>query len=64
MKKMRKDNHVTNRIGSLYAENKIEPYNQSNRVRSMMKTKQDNNVIDRIGMIFVEYNTELSRLIR
>lgn len=38
---------------------KLSSFDESDQVRSVMKTKHDNNVIDSIGVVYTKTETEL-----
>ena len=45
-------------------KSELNSHDQSNKVRSMMKTREDNDVIDYIGAVYDEIGVDLSWLIQ
>ena len=64
MTKMRQDNNVVNRTGPSMSKMKLNCYDRSDGVLSMIETKQDNDVTNRISVVYTEIRTELSWMIR
>ena len=50
---------MTDHIGLVYAEPKLNYRDLSNQVWSMMKTRQENDVTDHIGVFYSKNITEL-----
>lgn len=64
MRKTRQDNHVTDRIGLVYAETELNCHDLSDQMQSMMKTRLDNSVNARIGILYTKNDIKLLWLIK
>ena len=57
MMKTRHENDMTDHIGPLYVEKKLNRHDQSHKAWSMMKSKHENEVIDYTGTVYDENET-------